>query len=85
MLFARLRSKETNQNFKTIVGIILHKYIYTKLYDKIKKFDCTQGFAHLLCRTNLRTKVDIYAKRYAEAEDDSESGMDISLNESTSS
>ena len=58
------------------------KYTYTKLYDKIKKFDCTQGFAHLLC-CNKRTKVDIYAKRYAEAEDDSESNMDISLNEST--
>ena len=60
------------------------KYIYTKLYDKIKNFDCAQGFAHLSCRTNLRTKVDIYAKRYAETEGDSESDMDISLNESTS-
>ena len=37
------------------------------------------------CRTNLRTKVDIYAKRYAETEGNSESDMDISLNESTSS
>ena len=44
------------------------KYIYTKLYDKIKNFDCAQGFAHLFCRTNFRTKVDIYAKRYAETE-----------------
>ena len=35
------------------------------------------------CRTNLRTKVDIYAKRYAETEGNSESDMDISLNEST--
>ena len=35
------------------------------------------------CRTNLRTKVDIYAKRYAETEGDSESDMGISLNEST--
>ena len=61
------------------------KYIYTKLYDKIKNFDCAQGFAHLSCRTNLRTKVDIYAKRYAETEGNSESDMDISLNESTSS
>ena len=61
------------------------KYIYTKLYDKIKKFDCAQGFAHLSCRTNLRTKVDIYAKRYAETEGNSVSNMDISLNESTSS
>ena len=60
------------------------KYIYTKLYDKIKNFDCAQGFAHLSCRTNLRTKVDIYAKRYAETEGDSESDRDISLNESTS-
>ena len=49
------------------------KYICTKLYDKIKKFDCAQGFAHLSCRTNLRTKVDIYAKRYAETERNSES------------
>ena len=32
------------------------KYIYTKLY-KIKIFDWAQGFAHLSCRTNLRTKV----------------------------
>ena len=61
------------------------KYIYTKLYDKIKNFDCAQRFAHLSCRTNLRTKVDIYAKRYAETEGNSESDMDISLNESTSS
>ena len=44
------------------------KYIYTKLYDKIKKFDFAQGFAHLSCRTNLRTKFDIYAKRHAETE-----------------
>ena len=44
------------------------KYIYTKLYDKIKNFDCAQGFAHLSCRSNLRTKVDIYAKRYAKTE-----------------
>ena len=61
------------------------KYIYTKLYDKIKNFDWAQEFAHLSYRTNLRTKVDIYAKRYAETEGDSESGMDISQNESTSS
>ena len=46
------------------------KYIYTKLY-KIKIFDCAQGFAHLSCRTNLRIKVDIYAKRYAETEGNS--------------
>ena len=59
------------------------KYIYTKLYDKIKNFDCAQEFAQLSCRTNLRTKVDIYAKRYAETEGDSESDMGISLNEST--
>ena len=37
------------------------------------------------CRTNLRTKVDIYTKRYAQTEGNSESDMDISLNESTSS
>ena len=37
------------------------------------------------CRTNLRTKVDIYAKRYAETEGDSENDMEVSLNESTSS
>ena len=37
----------------------------------------------MFCRTNLRTKVDIYAKSYAETEDNSESDMDISLNEST--
>ena len=37
------------------------------------------------CRTNLRTKVDICAKRYAETEVNSESNMDTSLNESTSS
>ena len=37
------------------------------------------------CRTNLRTKIDIYAKRYAETEGNSESNMGISLNESTSS
>ena len=43
------------------------KDIYTKLY-KIKIFDWAQGFAHLSCRTNLRTKVAIYAKRYAETE-----------------
>ena len=36
------------------------------------------------CRTNLRTKVDIYAKRYADTEGNSESDMDISLDESTS-
>ena len=36
------------------------------------------------CRTNLRTKVDIYSKRYAETESNSENDMDISLNESTS-
>ena len=53
------------------------KYIYTRLYDNIKNFDCAQGFAHLSCRTNLTTKVDI--------EGNSESDMDISLNESTSS
>ena len=61
-----------------------NKYIYTKLYDKRKNFDCARGFVHLSCRTNLRTKVDIYAKRYAETEGDSKSDMDISLNESTS-
>ena len=61
------------------------KYIYTKLYDKIKNFDWAQEFVHLSYRTNLRTKVDIYAKRYAEMEGDSESGMGISLNENTSS
>ena len=60
------------------------KYIH-KLYDKIKNFDCAQGFTHLSCRTNLRTKVDIYAKRHADTEGNSESDMDISLNESTSS
>ena len=49
------------------------KYIYTKLYEKIKNFDCAQGFAHLPFCTNLRTKVDIYAKRYAETERNSES------------
>ena len=43
------------------------KDIYTKLY-KIKHFDWAQEFAHLSCRTNLRTKVAIYAKRYAETE-----------------
>ena len=59
------------------------KYIYTKLYDKIKNFDCAQRFAHLPCHTNLRTKVVIYAERYAETEGDSEIDMDISLNEST--
>ena len=66
-----------------------NKYIYTKLYDKIKIFDWAQEFAPWSYGTNLRTKVDIYAKRYAETEGDSdgdsESGMDISLNESTSS
>ena len=61
------------------------KYIYTTLHDKIKNFDCAQGFAHLSWSTNLRTSVDIYAKRYAETEGNSESDMDISLNESTSS
>ena len=39
----------------------------------------------MFCRTKLRTKVDIYAKRYAETEGNSVSDMDISLNESTSS
>ena len=34
----------------------------------MKNFDCAQGFAHLSCRTNSRTKFDIYAKRYAETE-----------------
>ena len=38
----------------------------------IKNFDCAQRFAHLSCRTNLRTKVDISAKRYAETEVKSE-------------
>ena len=61
------------------------KYIYTKLYDKLKKFDCAQGFAHLSCRTNLRTKLPLNAKRYAETEGNSESDMGISLNESSSS
>ena len=61
------------------------KYIYTKLYDKTKFFDWAQGFAHLSCRTNLRTKVNIYARRYAETEGNSGSDMGISLNESTSS
>ena len=37
------------------------------------------------CRTNLRTIVDIYAKRFAETEGNSESDVHISLNESTSS
>ena len=37
------------------------------------------------CRTNLRTKVDIYTKRYAETDGDSESDMDMFLDESTSS
>ena len=59
------------------------KYIYTQLYDKIKNFDCTQGFPHLSCRTNLRTKVDIEGN--SETEGNSESDMDISLNESASS
>ena len=59
--------------------------MYTKLYDKIKNFDSAQGFAYLCCRTNLRTKVDIYPKRYAETEGNSESDMNLSLNESTSS
>ena len=58
------------------------KYIYTQLYDKIKIFDCAQGFPHLSCRTNLRTKVDIEGN--SETEGNSESDMDISLNESTS-
>ena len=35
------------------------------------------------CPINLRTKVEIYAKRYAGTEGDRESDMDISLNEST--
>ena len=51
----------------------------------MKNFDCAQGFAHLSCHTNLRTKVDIIAKRYADTEGNSESDMGISLNESTSS
>ena len=37
------------------------------------------------CRTNLRTKVGIYAKRYAETVGNSESDRDMFLNESTSS
>ena len=61
------------------------KYTYTKLYDKIKCFDCAQRFAHLSCRTNLRTKVDIYVKGYAETKGNSESKFDMYLNESTSS
>ena len=62
-----------------------NKYIYTKLYDKRKKFfDCAQGFVHLSCCTNLRTKFDIYAKKHAETEGNSKSDMDISLNKSTS-
>ena len=93
VFFARLRSKETNQNFNGWNNFKIKakrwqeitipsgdsKYIYTKLYDKIKNFDWAQGFAHLSYRAN------IYAKSYAEIEGDSESGMDISLNESTSS
>ena len=69
-----------NPPYKTYI-----KYIYTKQYHKIKSFDCARGFVHLSCHTNLRTKVDIYAKRYAETEGNSESDRDISLNESTSS
>ena len=76
VFFARLRSKETNQNFNGWNNFKIKakrwqeitipsgdsKYIYTKLYDKIKNFDWAQGFAHLSYRTNLRTRVDIYAK-----------------------
>ena len=53
------------------------KYIYTQLYDKIKIFDCAQGFPHLSCRTNLRTKVDIEAN--SETEGNSESGVTSAL------
>ena len=38
------------------------KYIYTKLYDKIKNFDCAQGFAHLSFRTNLEQKLTFMLK-----------------------